>query len=83
MRLLSVKNPQAQAFYETEALRGGWTITQLNRQIGSQFYERTALSINKAAMLEKGELAEPGDTLTPEQTIKDPFDLEFLNLKDE
>lgn len=83
VRLLSVKNPQARAFYETEALRGGWTISQLNRQIGSQFYERTALSINKAAMLEKGELAEPGDTITPEQAIKDPFVLEFLNLKDE
>lgn len=83
VRLLSVKNPQARAFYETEALRGGWTIAQLNRQIASQFYERTALSNNKAAMLEKGEVAEPGDALTPEQAIKDPFVLEFLNLKDE
>lgn len=83
VRLLSVKNPQARAFYETEALRGGWTIAQLNRQIGSQFYERTALSTNKAAMLEKGEMAEPSDALTPEQAIKDPFVLEFLNLKDE
>lgn len=83
VRLLSVKNPQARAFYETEALRGGWTIVQLNRQIASQFYERTALSNNKAAMLEKGEVAEPGDALAPEQAIKDPFVLEFLNLKDE
>jgi predicted nuclease of restriction endonuclease-like (RecB) superfamily len=83
VRLLSVKNPQARAFYETEALRGGWTIAQLNRQIGSQFYERAALSKNKAAMLEKGEVAEPGDAITPEQAIKDPFVLEFLNLKDE
>lgn len=83
VRLLSVKNPQARTFYETEALRGGWTISQLNRQIGSQFYERTALSSNKAAMLQKGEATEPGDALTPEQAIKDPFVLEFLNLKDE
>ena len=83
VRLLSVKNPQARAFYETEALRGGWTIAQLNRQIGSQFYERTALSTNKAAMLEQGAVAEPGDNFTPEQAIKDPFVLEFLNLKDE
>lgn len=83
VRLLSVKNSQARMFYETEALRGGWTIAQLNRQIGSQFYERTALSTNKAAMLEKGEAAEPSDALTPEQAIKDPFVLEFLNLKDE
>ena len=56
---------------------------QLARQLDSQFYERTALSHNKAAMLEKGEVAELGDAITPEQAIKDPFVLEFLNLKDE
>ncbi len=83
VRLLSVKNPQARAFYETEALRCGWSIAQLNRQIGSQFYERIALSGNKAAMLEQGARPEPGDEITPEQAIKDPFVLEFLNLKDE
>lgn len=83
VRLLSVKNPQARAFYETEALRGGWSVRQLDRQIGSQFYERTALSTNKAAMLAKGATATPADSLTPEQAIKDPFVLEFLNLKDE
>lgn len=37
VRLLSVKNTEARAFYEQEALRGGWSIRQLNRQIGSQF----------------------------------------------
>lgn len=83
VRLLSVKNPQARAFYETEALRGGWSVRQLDRQIGSQFYERTALSRNKSAMLENSATSEPGDLLTPEQAIKDPFVLEFLNLKDE
>jgi predicted nuclease of restriction endonuclease-like (RecB) superfamily len=83
VRLLSVKSPQARAFYETEALRCGWSVRQLDRQVNSQFYERIALSHNKAAMLEKGEVAEPGDALTPEQAIKDPFVLEFLNLKDE
>ncbi len=83
VRLLSVKNPQARAFYETETLRCGWSVRQLDRQVNSQFYERIALSRNKAAMLEKGEVAEPGDAITPEQAIKDPFVLEFLNLKDE
>jgi len=83
VRLLSVKNLQARAFYETETLRCGWTIAQLNRQIASQFFERTALSTNKAAMLEKGAAPEPRDALTPEQAIKDPFVLEFLDLKDD
>jgi predicted nuclease of restriction endonuclease-like (RecB) superfamily len=83
VRLLSVKNPQARAFYETETLRCGWSVRQLDRQVDSQFYERIALSRNKAVMLGKAEIAEPGDTLTPEQAIKDPFVLEFLGLKDE
>ena len=83
VRLLSVKNPQARAFYETEALRGGWSVRQLDRQIGSQFYERTALSNNKAAILAQGSAATPADAVTPEQAIKDPFVLEFLSLKDE
>jgi predicted nuclease of restriction endonuclease-like (RecB) superfamily len=83
VRLLSVKNPIARQFYETEALRCGWSVRQLDRQISSQFYERIALSRNKAAMLEKATEAEPDDLITPERAIKDPFVLEFLNLKDE
>jgi hypothetical protein len=83
VRLLSVKAPDARAFYETEALRSGWSIRQLDRQIGSQFYERIALSKNKAAMLEGAGHAEPGDAITAEETVKDPFVLEFLGLRDE
>ena len=83
VRLLSVKNINAREFYETEALRGGWSIRQLDRQINSQFYERTALSKNKAAMLTKGQKAKSEDRVLPEEEIKDPFVLEFLDLKDE
>src|SRR5207253_2624214 len=61
VKLLGVKNPEARAFYEAEALRGGWSVRQLDRQINSQFYERTALSCNKAAMLKKGTRALPED----------------------
>ncbi len=83
VRLLSLKNQEARNFYEAEARRSGWSVRQLDRQISSQFYERTALSQNKAAMLEKAENSEPGDLVTPEEAIKDPFVLEFLHLKDE
>jgi predicted nuclease of restriction endonuclease-like (RecB) superfamily len=83
VRLLSVKIPEARTFYETETLRSGWSVRQLDRQIASQFYERMALSQNKAAMLEKATNSEPGDLVTPEEAIKDPFVLEFLDLKDE
>ncbi len=56
---------------------------QLDRQIGTQFYERTALSKNKAAMLTKGTRPHQEDTITPEEELKDPLVLEFLGLKDE
>ena len=83
VRLLVVKDNHARRFYEAEALRGGWSVRQLDRQIGSQFYERTALSKDKAAMLVKGAVARPEDAVTPDDAIKDPYVLEFLNLKDE
>ncbi len=83
VRLLSVKNKHARKFYETEALRGSWSVRQLNRQINSQFYERTALSKNKAAMLKKGQITKDEDLPISEEIIRDPYVLEFLDLKDE
>ena len=83
VRLLSVKNTRAREFYEVEALNGGWSVRELDRQINSQFYERTALSKNKAAMLTQGRKARAEDLIVPEEAIKDPFVLEFLDLKDE
>ena len=83
VRLLSVRNESARAFYEAEALRCGWSVRQLDRQINSQFYERAALSQNKAALLEQGSQPETSDVITPEEAIKDPFVLEFLDLKDQ
>ncbi len=83
VRLLSVKNLHAREFYETEALRGGWSVRQLDRQINAQFYERTALSRDKAAMLSRGQGQRSDDITHPEEEIKDPYVLEFLDLKDE
>ncbi len=74
---------KARQFYETEALRCGWTVRQLDRQISSQFYERTALSKNKVAMLRKSGQVQPDERLSAEEEIKDPFVLEFLGLKGE
>src|SRR5437762_8482554 len=83
VRLLSTKSAEARRFYETEALCGGWSVRQLDRQIGSQFYERTALSRNKSAMLRKGSVASAGDSISADEEVRDPLILEFLGLKDE
>jgi len=77
------RSEDAVNFYHREVLRGGWTVRQLVRQMDSQFYERTALSRNKKALLNKGRIRKPDDFITPEEEIKDPFVLEFLGLKDE
>ncbi len=82
-RLLRIKNDHARDFYESESIRGGWSVRQLERQIESQFYERTVLSRDKASMLKKGASKKSSDRVTPEEEIKDPYVLEFLGLKDE
>jgi predicted nuclease of restriction endonuclease-like (RecB) superfamily len=41
------------------------------------------LSKHKQAMLQKASKAQPEDHVTAEEAIKDPYVLEFLDLKDE
>ncbi|TGD05450.1 hypothetical protein C9F09_01160, partial [Salmonella enterica subsp. enterica serovar Wilhelmsburg] len=51
------------------------------RPRSTQVTDRTLLSHDKSAMLQQPAPAEPN--VLPEQAIRDPFILEFLNLKDE
>ena len=83
MRLLSVENESARKFYHDEAIRGGWSFRQLDRQIYSQFYDRALHSRDRVGMLAKGIMPRTEDAVTAEEEIKDPYLLEFLNLKDE
>jgi predicted nuclease of restriction endonuclease-like (RecB) superfamily len=83
VRLLSVRNDAARRFYEMEALRGGWSVRQLDRQIATEFHERTALSRDKSAMLGRGAKPRPEDRVNAEEEVKDPLVLEFLDLKEE
>lgn len=81
--LLSLESQAAREFYEGEALRSGWSVRQLKRQIDSQFFERSLLSKNKKAVLTKGTLPKPEDAMSLVDIVKDPYVLEFLDLKDE
>ncbi len=80
---MSVDKPHARAFYESEAIRGGWSVRQLDRQIGTQFFERTSASKRQDAMRARGQNAEPGDAISAQDEVRDPYLLEFLDLKDE
>jgi len=79
--LLRLNESFKREFYETECIRGNWSIRQLDRQIQSMLYERTALSKRKTAVIAKAH--ENPIILKPEDEIKDPYILEFLGLKDE
>lgn len=74
--------PAPRAFYETEALRGGWTVRQLKRQIDTQVYERALRSKNKTAVLAKAP-SEDAEAADPRLALREPLVLEFLDLKDE
>jgi predicted nuclease of restriction endonuclease-like (RecB) superfamily len=80
---MSVEKPHARAFYESEAIRGAWSVRQLDRQISTQFFERTAHSKQQAAMLARGQKPRPEDAVSVEDEVRDPYLLEFLNLKDQ
>jgi len=79
--LMRLDEPFKREFYEVECIRGNWSVRQLDRQIQSMLYERTALSKRKLSVIAKAH--EKPITLTAEDEIKDPYILEFLGLKDE
>lgn len=78
--LLKVESDAAREFYETETVAGSWSTRELERQINSFFFERTGASVEKRKMLEAGRASE--DKYRAQDFVKDPFVLEFLNLKD-
>jgi predicted nuclease of restriction endonuclease-like (RecB) superfamily len=77
VRLLSVPDDKARVYYEREALRGGWTVRDLDRQIATKAYHRLRGKPDRSIALSFPKDANPDDH------IRDPFVLEFLNLKDE
>ena len=78
-----MRKDDARRFYEAEAIRGGWSVRQLERQIDTQFYERALLSRKQTAVLAKGQTSVATDVVTADEEVKDPYILEFLNLKNE
>jgi len=77
--LLRVENDDARHFYMVESIDNNWSTRELERQISSLLYNRMALSKNKDKVKELSPkdyvIQKPGDI------IKDPYVLEFLNLK--
>ena len=79
-RLISVKNQEARIWYMNEAANSVWSTRQLDRQISTLYYDRLLASHDKKIVTDEAE--EKLQKIIPEDIIKDPYILEFLNLKD-
>ena len=78
--LMQVENPASREWYMHEAAEQHWSTRQLERQISVLYYERLLSSRKKAPV--RKEAATKLATVEPEQFIRDPYVLEFLDLKD-
>jgi predicted nuclease of restriction endonuclease-like (RecB) superfamily len=76
--LMRVTRAEARRFYEIEAEKNNWSGRELERQINSLLFDRLAKSKDKAGLIK---LANKGHELhRPEDAIKDPMILEFLDI---
>ena len=77
--LLTIEDPLVRFFYETECIRGTWSVRELRRQIVSNLHIRIGLSEDKMkAMMLADSKAERH---TPLLQIRDPYTFEFLGLQ--
>ena len=77
--LSNIDNELKRAFYEQETIHGCWTVTELDRQVSSQYYERMGLSKDKKALQRL--VAKNAQQLTPKDVLHDPVSLEFLDIE--
>lgn len=77
--LLKVENQQARDWYILETTKENWSTRALERQINSHYYERLLSSQNKAPV--KKEAKKKTVKYSPKDVLKDPYVLEFLQLK--
>ena len=78
VEILTIDDPLARFFYETECIRCCWSVKELRRQISTNLYFRAGMSQKPELLLERTEI-----NTSPAITIKDPFSFEFLGLRPE
>lgn len=78
LKLMRIENIEERHFYEIEAVKNDWSLSELKRQYNSSLYERLALSSDKESVQR---LALEGQVIEkPSDIVKDPYVLEFLDL---
>jgi predicted nuclease of restriction endonuclease-like (RecB) superfamily len=83
IELIRLEDPWKRAFYENECLKGSWSKRELQRQISSLLYERTGLSLDKQAVIERARRQASGARVQISELIRDPYVLEFVGLAEQ
>ena len=78
-QIMRVEREEAREFYIDEVIKGNWSTRELERQINTLYYDRLLMSTAKNEMIKNNRA--DGDKMQKNQIIKDPFVLEFLNVK--
>lgn len=80
--ILRVENENARDYYIEETIKSNWSVRALERQINSLYYERLLSSKEKNLVIKEAQEKTKDLHLTSKDIIKDPYVLEFLDLKD-
>lgn len=81
--IIYLKQPLQKEFYAEMCRVERWSVRTLRDKIASMLYERTALSRKPEALARKElESLREQDRMTPDLVFRDPYVLDFLDLKD-
>jgi len=80
--ILRIENEKARGYYIQETIASNWSVRALERQINSLYYERVISSQEKLPVIDEAKENTKNLQLTAKDIIKDPYVLEFLDLKD-
>lgn len=80
--LMRVEEPKRREFYLSESANAGWTSRQLERQINSFYFERLLATQKEKRPEIAGEIFKLEPNTEADFILKDPYILEFLDLKE-
>lgn len=78
-KLMRIADEKERAFYTEESVKSAWSSRQLERQINTMYYQRLLSSQDKAPVAAEIQTTEPKPEY--EQIVKDPYVMEFLQIK--
>ena len=80
--IMRIENEKARDYYIQETIASNWSVRALERQINSLYYERLISSQEKQPVIQEAKENTKNLQITAKDIIKDPYVLEFLDLKD-